>query len=136
MKQYIPKHFSWHELVPSAEYKNYWLYLIDDRILMSLDAIREHYKRPVIVNNWHSGGTFTLRGLRPMNSVVGAKYSQHKFGRAADFDVLGIPAEQVRNDIRSGLFPLITCIEKDVNWVHVDVRNCNRLLEVERKKGA
>ena len=136
MKQYIPKHFSWHELVPSAEYKDYWLYLIDDRILMSLDAIRMHYKRPVIVNNWFTGGKFSLRGLRPMNSVVGAKYSQHKFGRAADFDVLGITAEQVRNDIRSGLFPLITCIEKDVNWVHIDVRNCNRLLEVERKKGA
>lgn len=97
---------------------------------MSLDAIRMHYKRPVTVNNWFKGGTFTLRGLRPMNSVVGAKYSQHKFGRAADFNVQGISPEQVRNDIRSGLFPLITCIENNVSWVHIDVRNCTRLLEV------
>jgi uncharacterized protein YcbK (DUF882 family) len=130
MKQYVPKYFKWYELMPSAEYEKHWLILMDERLLMSLDAIREHYKRPVTVNNWYSGGKFSLRGLRPMNSVVGAKYSQHKFGRAVDFDVQGISPEQVRNDIRSGLFPLITCIEKDVNWVHIDVRNCTRLLEV------
>ena len=47
-----------------------------------------------------------------------------------DFDVKNVPAEQVRNDIRKGKFPLITCIEKGVNWVHADVRNVNRLLEV------
>ena len=130
MKQYIPRYFQWHELVPSAEYKKYWLELIDDRLLMTLDAIRGHYKRPVTVNNWHSGGEFSLRGLRPMNSTTGAKFSQHKFGRAADFDVAGVSAEQVRNDIRKGLFPLVTCIEQDTNWVHIDVRNATRLYEV------
>jgi len=130
MKQYIPKYFTWQELMPSPEYEHYWLILMDERILRTLDAIREHYKRPVIVNNWHKGGAFRNRGFRPMTGNVGAKYSQHRFGRAADFDVSGIPAERVREDIRSGLFPEITCIEKNVNWVHIDVRNCTRLLEV------
>jgi len=130
MKQYIPQYFQWHELVPSAEYKDYWLYLIDDRLLMSLDAIREHYKRPVTVNNWFRGGKFSNRGLRPMNSSVGAKFSQHKYGRAADFDVDGIPARKVRDDIKAGLFPLITCIEDNVSWVHIDVRNATRLMIV------
>jgi hypothetical protein len=132
MKQYIPIHFTWQELMPSAEYAHYWLILMDDRILMTLDAIRMHYKRPVHVNNWHLGGKFSLRGFRPMTGKVGAKFSQHRFGRAVDFDVDGIPAEQVRNDIRSGLFPLITCIEADVNWVHIDVRNETRLYEAPK----
>jgi uncharacterized protein YcbK (DUF882 family) len=128
---YKPKHFQWHELMPSAEYEKYWLILMDERLLMTLDAMREHYKRPITINNWHWGGRFSLRGLRPMDSNVGAKYSQHKFGRAVDLDVAGIPAEKVRNDIRSGLFPEITCIETDINWVHIDVRNTKRLLEVK-----
>jgi uncharacterized protein YcbK (DUF882 family) len=127
---YKPRYFTWQELMPYAEYEPYWLILMDERILITLDAIRTHYKRPVTVNNWHRGGQFSMRGFRPMTGNVGAKYSQHRFGRAVDFDVAGIPAEQVRNDIRFGLFPLITCIEKNVNWVHIDVRNCTRLLEV------
>jgi len=127
---YKPKYFTWQELMPSAEYEPYWLILMDERILITLDAIREHYKRPVTVNNWHRGGTFRNRGFRPMTGDVGAKYSQHRFGRAVDFDVQGISAEQVRNDIRSGLFPEITCIERNVNWVHIDVRNTKRLQEV------
>ncbi len=68
-----------------------------------------------------------------MTGKVGAKYSQHRFGRAVDFDVKGISAETVRNDIRKGYFSEITCIEADVNWVHIDVRNANRLLEVHPK---
>jgi uncharacterized protein YcbK (DUF882 family) len=129
---YKPKYFTWQELMPSPEYEPYWLILMDERLLITLDAIREHYKRPVIVNTWHKGGQFKYRGFRPMNLTLGAKYSQHRFGRAVDFDVQGISPEQVRNDIRSGLFPEITCIEKDVNWVHIDVRNCQRLLEVSK----
>lgn len=131
---YSPKYFKWHELMPSKEYEPYWLILMDERILRTLDAIRTHYNRPVTVNNWHSGGSFRNRGFRPMIGTVGAKYSQHRFGRAVDFDVHGISAEQVRNDIRSGLFPDVTCIEKDVNWVHIDVRNVARLYEVPMPK--
>ena len=130
---YSPRYFQWFELMPSEEYKPYWLILMDERILRTLDHIRMHYGKPVTVNNWHQGGTFTLRGFRPMNSTTGAKYSQHKFGRAADFDVQGIGPEQVRKDIRSGLFPLITCVEDNINWVHIDVRNTSRLLEVHPK---
>lgn len=116
--------------MPSKEYEQYWLILMDDRILITADEIREYYGVPVTINNWYWGGNFKNRGFREMNTSVGAKLSQHKFGRAFDFDVKNVPAEQVRNDIRKGKFPLITCIEKDVSWVHADVRNVNRLLEV------
>lgn len=123
---YTPKHFKASELVPRG-YERYWLILMDERILRTLDAIREHYNRPVLVN--HAG--MQNRGWRPPNSTVGGKLSQHRFGRAVDLSVSGISAETVRNDIRSGLFPLITAIEKDVSWVHIDVRNVERLMEFE-----
>jgi len=103
---------------------------MDERILITLDEVRKYYGIPVTVNNWYSGGKFNSRGWREPNDKDGATLSQHKFGRAVDFDVYQIPAEEVRNDIRKGKFPLITCIERDVSWVHIDVRNVKRLLEI------
>ena len=127
---YRPKYFQWYELMPSKKYQNYWLILMDERILITLDEVRKYYGRPVTVNNWYWGGKFNSRGWREQNDQDGATLSQHKFGRAVDFDVYQIPAEEVRNDIRKGKFPLITCIERDVSWVHIDVRNVKRLLEI------
>jgi len=127
---YKPKYFQWYEFMPSKEYEPYWLILMDERILITADEIREYYGVPVTINNWYWGGNLKNRGFREMNTAIGAKLSQHKFGRAFDFDVKNVPAEQVRNDIRKGKFPLITCIEKGVNWVHADVRNVKRLFEV------
>lgn len=129
--QYVPNYFEWHELVPSKEYQPYWLYIIDPRLLITLDAMRIYYGVPITVNNWYWGGQYSLSGLRPMDTKTGAKYSMHKFGKAADIKVKGIDAETVRNDIRNGIFMLVTCIEKDVSWCHIDFRNVNRLLEVK-----
>jgi hypothetical protein len=129
-KQYVPIHFQWHELMPSAEYKRYWLYLMDMRLLITLDAMRIYYGVPITVNDWYWGGQYSLSGLRPMDTDVGAKFSLHKFGLAFDAKVRGVDAEIVRNDIRAEKFPLITCIEKDVSWNHCDFRNTNRLMEV------
>lgn len=129
-RQYIPDFFAWHELMPSEKYKPYWLYLMDMRLLITLDAMRMYYGVPITVNDWYWGGQYSLSGLRPMNTDVGAKFSMHKFGLAFDAKVKGVDAEKVRNDIRAGNFPLITCIEKDVSWNHCDFRNVNRLMEV------
>ncbi|MDY0218973.1 MAG: D-Ala-D-Ala carboxypeptidase family metallohydrolase [Candidatus Cloacimonas acidaminovorans] len=130
---YVPIYYKWYELVPNKKYQNYWLILMDERILITLDEIRKYYGRPVTVNNWYWGGKFNSRGWREPFDPDGAELSQHKFGRAVDFTIAGISAETIRNDIRRGLFPLITCIEKDVSWVHIDVRNVKRLLEISGK---
>lgn len=44
-KMYKPKYFKWYELMPSKEYEPYWLILMDDRILITADEIREYYGR-------------------------------------------------------------------------------------------
>ena len=56
MRFYRPKHFTIDELVPpdfleTAGEERAWL-SIDPRILWTLDAIRDYYKRPISLNNW------------------------------------------------------------------------------------
>ncbi|MDZ7766921.1 MAG: hypothetical protein U5K00_21315 [Melioribacteraceae bacterium] len=77
---------------------------------------------PVRVNNWYWNGPLKSRGYRDPFTDVGAKLSQHKFGRAIDFDVTGWFAEDVRTRIFDfkHKFPFINRIERDTSWVHID----------------
>jgi len=64
-----------------------------------------------------------------MNCKIGAKRSQHKYGRAFDFTV-DMPLTEVFSDIilnkekfmKKGL-TAIESIEKSRTWIHVDVRH-------------
>ena len=73
------------------------------------------------VNNWHEGGPFSQRGFRD-DPATGSTFSQHRFGRALDFDVVGMAADEVRSWILNHVkeLPFITRMERDVNWVHID----------------
>ena len=103
-----------------------WM-LFRPEALMSLDNIRSWFDRPVIVNNWASGGDLQFRGFRPFDCTIGARYSQHRFGGAFDFDVQGVTADEVRKVILDNedheRFQYITCLEINVSWTHFDVRN-------------
>lgn len=128
---YKPTHFDLQELVDPDTFATYgeraWQFL-DPRLLANMDRIRNRYDRPIWVNSWNiPGGKFSYRGFRPPSYKGGAPFSQHRFGRAFDFDVQGMTAEEVREDIRKNPdnfdFSSITCVELDTNWVHVDCRN-------------
>ena len=125
--RYKPKHFDTRELVTPHAYQRLGdgaLLLMDDRILIALDTIRNLFERSITVNNWHYGGGFTQRGWRD-DAEVGSKFSQHRFGRAVDFDVKGMTAQEARDAIIE-MWPLssklqhITRIEDGVNWCHID----------------
>ncbi len=127
---YLCKHFKIYELVDQQTFARFglqaWM-LLNPVALQALDGIRNYFDAPVIVNNYHSGGTFQFRGLRPKSCPVGAEYSQHRLGNAFDCDIAGISAEEARREILSNandprLYP-INCIEADVNWLHFDCRN-------------
>lgn len=125
---YQCRHFIIQELVSPAMYKergNASWGLFDDRLLISLDALRDRYG-PCIINDWHNGGARKWSGLRTPESPYYSPTSQHTFGRAADCLFLQKSAEEVRQDlikVRAVEFPYITGLELNVNWVHVDVRN-------------
>lgn len=129
MYQFIPssKFFKITEFVPQEIYNKFldssWM-LLDARILYSIEQLRINLNKPIIVNNWKSGGEFRYRGFRPIEYKC-SQFSQHKFGRALDFDVVGMTAEEVRLYIlkNQSKYKYITRIEDKVNWVHIDCAN-------------
>jgi hypothetical protein len=127
----ISNHFDLREFVTPEAYtalgdKSLWL--IDIRIVNIAEAIREGLGKPVIINNWHTGGHYQESGLRNFNTGTGAKYSQHKYGRAIDMKIQDTEPETVRQYIRDNFLWLnglgLTTIELETpSWIHVDCRN-------------
>ncbi len=128
---YRPKYFALYELLPPELYKDEetgW-YLLDRKLLFTLDAIREIIGKPLICNTWMQDGNRRDSGYRVPESKVGAQFSQHKQGKAADLLCASYTAEQMRQMIKENenMLPFPIRIEADVNWLHVDVK--------DRKKG-
>ncbi|MCW9013737.1 MAG: hypothetical protein OQL06_08130 [Gammaproteobacteria bacterium] len=133
MTIYKCTHFAIHELVPPEVFysrgEKAWE-LLDERLLISLDRLRERYGS-MTVNNYHWGKAREWSGLRTSDSPYYSHFSQHSFGRAADCLFKHKTAEQVRQDILAhpddAAFELIGSIELGVSWLHFDVRNCERI---------
>ncbi|MBY8157108.1 D-Ala-D-Ala carboxypeptidase family metallohydrolase [Vibrio fluvialis] len=130
---YQPEHFKPQEYVSETLYKRRGaksLELMDERILKTMDTLRERLGAPITINNWLWGGDRNQSGLRDdsfykSDSAYADSLSQHKYGRAVDFLVKGIPAHEVRKHILENreLYPAITFLEVGINWVHIDCRN-------------
>lgn len=130
---YLPRHFAPHELLPGLTRDTTWKDLdpavrarLDDRLLETCDEVRDLLGVPCTINNYATGGSRSLCGWRPRDCEVGAKWSQHKEGRAADLHPAGIPAEVARSIIRHAVtalkLPHLGGVELDVSWLHIDVR--------------
>lgn len=134
--QYRCKHFRIEELVDKSTHDKYgdfcWNFF-DDRLLKIIDFLRETLDKRITINNWLWNGRFSYRGLRPFSYKLGAKFSQHRFGRAVDFDVEGHSAQEIRDWLKVNWTPEISfcvtgsitsiTVEEDVNWVHLAVQN-------------
>jgi len=70
--------------------------------------------------------------LRTSDSKYYSAYSQHSFGRAMDLIFKDTTAEQVRQDILATKshpdFLFINSFEENTSWLHIDVRNVDRIL--------
>lgn len=125
--------FKAHELVPPSVYKEHGeraLRFIDTRIIDILTFLRDYYKSPITVNNYMYGGQLKNRGLRLEGLPFFRKYSCHSFGRAVDFNVKGVPTEQVYQDIFNMADDLKTLkltgvedIADATTWTHITVSN-------------
>lgn len=126
----LSEFFSIKELVCSHVYNKYgnssWDFL-DTKFLHTLLIIRRDIlSAPMICNN----GSQTQRGLRcNMCNLVKQKtnlyLSAHILGKAGDFTVVGMTAEEARNRIKSHahLLPYCVRLERGVSWLHIDVRD-------------
>lgn len=95
--------------------------MIDQTLVVLLQAIREHFGKAVVITSGYRTGTHNT-------AVGGAKSSQHLYGRAADIQVQGVSVEAVAAYAESlmpgwggvGRYPVKAGRAK--GWVHVDTR--------------
>ena len=128
---YRPKYFALNEVVYpgaiQARGEKAWE-LMDDRILRGADWLREKFG-PCVINGKFGGKGFTESGLRDPFTTTGAKFSQHKFGRALDLKFLKVSVKEVYEYIVRNPTEArengITCVE-DISftptWLHIDAR--------------
>jgi len=126
---YIPKYFKVQEFIDKSTYEKYGDYslrFMDMRIIITADKIREYFGKRMTINNWLWKKNREWSGLRTAKSPYYSPYSQHSFGRAIDFLIEGVDANEVREEIIKhpwhDAFKYITTLEDDVSWVHADTR--------------
>ena len=129
----LNQYFKIQEFVPPYifhRYGNNAIHHIDDRIIEVGFKIRELFGRPVIINNYHIGGNLKNRGYRVPSYKHGATHSQHKSGRAIDFNIQGIENRDawdlVRHNWRTLGITTLEDIRDTPTWIHVDIRNTNQ----------
>jgi hypothetical protein len=140
----LTKNFWLWEFVHPDIYNQYpasiSLGLLDFRVIKTAQFFRDRYNKKVMINTWRNEGGYISSGFRPFFDETGAKFSQHRFGRAADLKVEDMDSEEIREDIRSNFIEFrkngLTTIEsKTPTWVHFDCRITKRetLFEVDYK---
>ena len=95
--------------------------MIDQTLVVLLQAIREHFGKAVTITSGYRTGTHNT-------AVGGSKTSQHLLGKAADIQVAGVSVEDVAAYAESllptwggvGRYPVKAGRTK--GWVHVDTR--------------
>lgn len=135
MNKKILKYFGVKELVCKHVYTKWGdaaLNFFDEKLLETLLFIRETIDKPITINTWHNGGGLTQRGLRcnccqlvKDKTLSDSVYlSAHVLGKAIDFDVKGMSAEQTRRWLLTNeqRLPYPIRLERGVSWVHLDVR--------------
>lgn len=140
---YRPQYFQLYELVCPEVYNKFgdraWGFL-DEKLLVTLDWIRRTLDRKITVNNWYNGGRFDERGLRCIQCKMvhdkcmqGQVYvSGHILGRAADFDVDGLEAGEVRVWLAANKdkLPYNIRLENHVSWVHLDTEDTGKKIHI------
>jgi len=128
---YKCKYFEIQELVPNDVLEllgeDICWGLFDPRLLLTIDMLREKFERPIMVNSTNLG--LQERGFRVHNTTTGAEKSAHKEGKAVDFSVAGLSAQETRNyiykliQIQDPAVQFITEMEEDTeSWVHISTR--------------
>lgn len=124
----IRPYFDIDELVCDHTYKRWgqqaWQFLDTNYLHALLVIRRDIIKRPM----WCNGTQKKQRGLRcnrcdMVKGKTSVYLSAHVLGKAGDFTITGLSAENARKLIKenAGLLPCNIRMEKGVSWLHFDV---------------
>ena len=129
IKEYSMSRDSTRQLSPSFKVREFAckgsdVVLLDEELVVLLQCIREHFRKPVHITSGYRTATHNA-------AVGGSKSSQHLLGRAADFYVEGVDVATVAAYAET-LLPSrggIGRYPKDAKhptrktgWVHIDTR--------------
>lgn len=130
---YVSRHFKLEEYLPRALFEDLartntlWkgALLLDERLLRTDDALRDAFGA-LVINDWHRGGHFNESGLRLPGMATYSPTKQHAYGRASDKKSKILSGAEMRKYIleHRDKYPLLTCMEEGVSWLHTDHRNC------------
>lgn len=138
--------FSAKELLPKIVFDKYGelgLRYIDTRVLACLNFIRDTLEKTIYVNTWSfaskdkpgtlqaNGKPFDGRTLRLQSDSDYSTYSDHSYGRAIDFDVVGENSLDIQKYITKDIVCStklkelgLTNIEDSTSgWTHISVAN-------------
>lgn len=87
---------------------------ISQGLVTVLQKIRDHFGKPVIITSAYRNDAYNEK-------VGGAKYSQHKYGKAADFFIIGVSPSTIAAYAEM-IMPNTGGIGIYSSFVHVDVR--------------
>lgn len=127
---YKSKYFKLYELLPKELYKNEeegWSF-IDERLLITIDKIRELLGVPLTCNNWYWGGKRNYSCVRTKNSAeyrYGSYHSLRDDRKVMAIDVIStkMTAQEMRDKIKENAksLPYPIRLEKGCSWLHCDV---------------
>lgn len=127
---YICKYFKLYELLPKSLYKNEntgWN-MIDERLLRTIDFVRELLGVPLTVNTWKQGGPRGFSCARTPDSKEYSKGSYHsvrpdRLVMACDMVSNKLTAAEMRKIIKDNAdkLPYPVRLENGVSWLHIDV---------------
>lgn len=133
------KYFDLQELVCPHIYNQYGEYawnLIPQWLITTMDNIREHFNKPVYINNYKWNGGNSQRTIRCPKCELysdhlksGKLYmSAHVLFQAVDFNIKGMTSKEIVDEIikHQDKFPYIKRIENTnytPTWVHIDTRD-------------
>jgi len=128
-------HFYQDEFVyPGGDFK-----LMDSKIILVAQWIRENIGLPVTINNYATGGQYKESGLRDINSKTGAKKSAHKEGKAIDIKVKGMTAKKVWDWCMNKQMELYALGVREIEhhedtptWTHLSTRGNHLAIKVIR----
>lgn len=132
MEEFLPKadYARIAQIKKDSERLQEFYKLVNPKIVLLADFLRQYFDAPIKINTWHTGGNLQYRGWRPKDCVIGAKNSEHKKGNALDFNVSGKTDKEVK-DIIIANQPLfyaknarrIEDYRDATTWTHIDIKD-------------
>jgi len=97
--------------------------------LVTLIQLKDHFQRTIYLNTWYwDKNGYDGKAYRDLKEETGSKGSQHRIAKGFDPKIVGLTAQEVRDDIvqHQHKFPNIRRLEGGVGWVHYDSKNTGK----------